>query len=46
MGRRAFVLVQTHRAQRADGKTDLLSEPHEQPVDLAPQLPETQRVYL
>lgn len=42
MGRRAVVLVQTQRAQGADGKTDLLSEPHEQPVDLPPQLPETE----
>lgn len=42
MGRRAVVLVQTHQAQGADGKTDLLSEPHKQPVDLPPQLPETE----
>lgn len=33
------VLVQAHGAERVDRKTNLLTETHEQPVDLAPQLP-------
>lgn len=41
VGRGAVVLAQAHGAQRADGKTHLLSEAHQQPVDLSPQLPET-----
>lgn len=40
--RGAAVLVQTHGAKRVDGQANLLSEPHQQPVDLAPQLPATQ----
>lgn len=41
VGRWTAVLVQTHRAQRVDGKTNLLSETHQQPVDLTPKLPAT-----
>lgn len=39
VGRRTAVLVQTDRAERLDGKTNLLSETHQQPVNLTPQLP-------
>lgn len=39
VGGRAVVLAQTHGAQRVDGETDLLTETHQQPVDLPPQLP-------
>lgn len=42
VGRGTAVLVQTHRAKRVDGQTNLLSETHEQPVDLTPQLPATE----
>ena len=42
VGRGTAVLVQTHRAKRVDGETNLLSETHEQPVDLTPQLPATE----
>lgn len=46
MGRWTAVLVQTHRAERVDGQTNLLSKTHKQPVDLTPQLPATEKHHL